>query len=134
MVDAIWDLVHGHGAEIINLSLGVFTDDDEVPLILRNAINKLADEGVIVVAAAGNHGRLPGFLANRSKRFRAWPAGIEGVIAVGVKPDDRVTPDGRDHVTPEGLWVDCAGPPTCVGRYLEGTVELLDQLPDYANF
>jgi Subtilase family len=84
------------GAAIINLSLGLQTDDDEPPIILEAAV-EVVREGwpdVLIVAAAGNFG----------DSRPCWPAAFKGVTAVA----------GLDHKlkpttwTSRGPWVDCS--------------------------
>jgi subtilase family protein len=57
--------------DIINLSLGGYTDHDEPPMAIEKAVSQL--KTTAVVAAAGN---------NTSER-RFWPAAFEDVLAVG---------------------------------------------------
>lgn len=57
------------GANILNLSLGSDVDNTA----LREAVRYALDRGVVVVAAAGNDGR----------NGLVYPAGYEGVVAVG---------------------------------------------------
>ena len=58
-----------HGARVINLSLRGSSDS----LTLRSAVRYATDQGIVVIAAAGNSGV--------SSRF--YPAGFDGVVAVG---------------------------------------------------
>lgn len=60
------------GADVINLSLAIGYS----PLV-EKAIHKALDQGVIVVASAGN------YPAGASKKAAKFPANIDGVIAVG---------------------------------------------------
>jgi len=62
-----------HRIDILNLSLGVTTKDDEPPLVLRRAIDRLPDD-VLVVAAAGNRAGTAGVSA-------VWPAALTDVAA-----------------------------------------------------
>lgn len=64
------------GVDVLNLSLGCFTDDNKEPLVLATALNRL-DPDIVVVAAAGNHA------ANVAKRRPIYPAAIPRVVAVG---------------------------------------------------
>lgn len=68
VIDAIDEAVL-RGADVINLSFGTDTDSTG----LKDAIERARKAGVVVVAAAGNHG-------SEAKRF---PAAYSGVIAVG---------------------------------------------------
>lgn len=63
------DFAVGHGAKVINLSLGGDFADET----LRRAIERAIGAGVVVVAAAGNDGR----------DGLSFPASMPGVIAVG---------------------------------------------------
>jgi hypothetical protein len=65
------------GPRVINLSLGGYSVDDELPVPLHNAISGLLSSGHVVVAAAGNAGGTP----YSTRKF--WPAAMAGVIAVG---------------------------------------------------
>jgi membrane-anchored mycosin MYCP len=62
------------GVQILNLSLGHFTDDDQEPLVMTTALNRL-DPDLVVVASAGNHG------GQGSRPL--WPAALPRVVAVG---------------------------------------------------
>jgi membrane-anchored mycosin MYCP len=64
--------------QVINLSLVMTSDDPLVDAAVRRAI----DAGVVVVAAAGNHGK-------DGDNIPTWPAAVPGVIAVAA-----VGPDG----------------------------------------
>lgn len=66
---------HRDGAEVINLSLGSQTVDDEAPPLMAQAVKTVKQESggaTVIVAAAGNYG-------NRTKVF---PAALDGVEAV----------------------------------------------------
>jgi hypothetical protein len=62
-------------AQVINLSLGCHTDDNQPPLVFQRALDKLGPD-VVVVAAAGN------FAPHQPVR-PVWPAALDGVVAVG---------------------------------------------------
>jgi len=64
--------------QVINLSLVMTSENDLVDAAVRRAIGA----GVVVVAAAGNHGE-------DGDNIKTWPAAIPGVIAVAA-----VGPDG----------------------------------------
>jgi hypothetical protein len=80
---------------IVNLSLGGYTDDDAGPLALGIALKALRREGVAVVAAAGNWGDPRPF----------WPAAFKQVLGVGA-----IEPNGhgwqRASYSDYGWWVD----------------------------
>ena len=59
--------------DIVNLSLGGYTDDDAAPLAIASALNAMRKQRSVVVAAAGN--------AGSSRPF--WPAAFKQVLAVG---------------------------------------------------
>jgi hypothetical protein len=102
---ALHDLVQAaHGQEtpldIVNLSFGGFTEDDQSPLGLGAVIGRLTANGVAVIAAAGNC---------KSER-PVWPAAENDVIGVAALVDD--APGAAQAVwTSYGKWVDacCAG-------------------------
>jgi membrane-anchored mycosin MYCP len=88
------------GVDVLNLSFGSYTEDNEPPLILATAIDRL-DPKVVVVAAAGNYhpvGEGDEDLRNRP----SWPAALDDVIAVGA-----VTRNGDlAPFSPDAPWVD----------------------------
>ena len=91
MVQAAMD-----GAAIINLSLGLQTDDHQPPIILEAAV-EVVREGwpdVLIVAAAGNFG----------DSHPCWPAAFKGVTAVAGL-DRKLKPTAW---TSRGPWVDCS--------------------------
>jgi thermitase len=66
---------HDDGAQIVNLSLGGRTVDDQPPPATADAVATVQREsggGTVIVAAAGNYG----------DRSRVWPAALAGVEAV----------------------------------------------------
>jgi membrane-anchored mycosin MYCP len=111
------------GVDILNLSFVSYTDDGEAPLVLATAINQL-DPGVLVVAAAGNHGFLDG-----EKSKPAFPAAITSVIAVGAAKSDSVA---AASFTPTGLWVDVLARGVDLNStYLKGGVQVWDDDKEY---
>ncbi len=93
------------GADIINLSLGVQTLDDQPLLAIEVALEIIhhAFSEVVVVAAAGNYGN----------RRPCFPAAQQGVVAVAaVKRDGTLA-----RWSSRGYWVDCAA----VGEDVEST-------------
>jgi hypothetical protein len=67
---------HADGAQIINLSLGGRTLDDQPPPATADAVATVVRESggrTVIVAAAGNYG----------DRSKVWPAALDGVEAVG---------------------------------------------------
>jgi hypothetical protein len=100
--------------DIVNLSLGVVTEDDEPPFVLRQALAKLAEArpGLLVVASAGNRASLP------DPPAAVWPAAQTGVVAVGA------TTEYGSHFSPRKLWVDATAPGVdVVSLYLSGEVD-----------
>ncbi len=90
-----------HGADIVNLSLGLSCTDSYPACsdpALNSAISDLVDAGVVIVAAAGNDGS--GHLA--------YPANHPSVVAVGASSYDAQRADyssfgsGLDLVAPTG--------------------------------
>src|SRR5215467_8244085 len=78
------------------------TYDDEPPLVLRKTVRALTGSGVVIVAAAGNHG---------SQEKKIWPAAFDEVVAVGAGA--RIP--GKDEFTvaefsPRQPWVDLLAP------------------------
>jgi hypothetical protein len=94
----------GSGVAVLNISFGAATDDDQAPLVLKRAVQVLNKDGVVVVAAAGNHG---------PSKKKIWPAALHEstayVIAVGAG-----TNDGGQFVSvkfsPKASWVELIAP------------------------
>lgn len=99
-------------AQLINLSLGCFTQDNLAPMPLANAIAARGPE-VVVVAAAGNAG------TNRP----SWPAALDKVVAVGavtVTSNGVVPADYANY----GPWVDASADGDRVSTYVDGSFEV----------
>ncbi len=135
--------------DILNLSLGCFTDDGRAPLVLERALSRLGPE-IVVVAAAGNHGSIEQDLQRHLEedpelhdryggqverpmvvsKAPMWPAAFDGVMAVGASkgPDTRV----RADFSPDLPWVRLIAPGVDqVSTYLDGKVEGLERdFPD----
>ena len=123
------------GVDVLNLSLGCFTEDGEPPLVLATAIDRL-DPDIVVVAAAGNHGDVAGTrigppppedgprrrLTVDDERRPNWPAALDDVIAVGAAEDD----GALARFTPRDVpWMDVVSNGVQVSStYLEGTVDV----------
>jgi membrane-anchored mycosin MYCP len=91
------------GVSVLNISFGAVTHDDQPPLVLRRTVQALTASGVVIVAAAGNHG---------PKQAKMWPAALKEVVAVGAGA--RV-PGKKDEFevakfSPERDWVDLLAP------------------------
>ena len=82
------------GVDIINVSL---TTDVDAP-VLRSAVRTAVEEGVLVVASAGNHG------ADGNPMM--YPAATTGVVGVAALDDTWSPPGFASH----GDWVDLAAP------------------------
>lgn len=91
-------------APVVNMSLGCYTDTNEPPVALAEAIRRLHANGVVVVAAAGNNGRDPDY---RGRRF--FPAAMCEVIGVGAYDSGAVPPVAADFSN-RGRWVDVWAP------------------------
>ncbi len=118
------------GVDVLNLSFVCFTDDNAPPLVLQRAIEKL-DSSVVVVAAAGNHGNAEGDTGPYEIGKRpAWPAALDGVVAVGALDGEQVAP-----FTPDAHWIDVLVPGTnLVSTYLDGPVDTGDAEPEGTPF
>jgi subtilisin family serine protease len=116
MVQAVRD-----GAQIINLSLGVQTIDDQPPVAIAAAldlINELTKGEVIVVAAAGNDGN----------RRPCWPAAFRSVVSVAGLTADLTATEWSNR----GFWITCSTVGEgLVSPYVKGTESHeLDRNPD----
>ena len=92
--------------DIVNLSLGGYTDHDHAPLAIACALQIMRRQRSIVVAAAGNDGLARPF----------WPAAFKQVLAAGAVEQR----SGHWHRAPfsnHGYWVDA----TARGVALEST-------------
>jgi hypothetical protein len=107
------DFARDNTVSILNLSLGCYTLDNEPPLLLQRAVDRLSSR-ILVVAAAGNH-RQPLF----SRPF--WPAALNDVVAVGA-----VDSAGElASFSPRSPWVDVTAPGvSLVSDFLTGEVQL----------
>ena len=85
------------GSDVVNLSLGGYTENDEPPLTLRELLATVPP-GVAIVAAAGNDAS--------SRPF--WPAAFNHVIGVGaVQVDPSSGAVQPAPFTNRGHWVNC---------------------------
>lgn len=89
------------GVQVINLSIECLTADNQPPLVLRTAIDRLSSD-VLVVAAAGNQGNTD------DARRPIWPAAFDDVVAVAAHDTARQVPPWSAH--PSLPWVDCLAP------------------------
>jgi hypothetical protein len=93
--------------DVINLSLGGYTDRDEPPLAIETAMRAIGTKTHTVVAAAGNNGS--------SRPF--WPAAFEDVLAVGAVETKGDGNWNRADYSSSGPWVDA----TARGTNLQST-------------
>ncbi|GAA3612003.1 S8 family peptidase [Microlunatus ginsengisoli] len=123
VAEAIARLTTGDDAvDVLNLSLGTYSTVGGPPLAIARAVERVAD-GVLVVAAAGNHGDLPGLVDGRTKDSACWPAAMHQVVAVGAVDGDGVRPPW----SPNAGWIACTAPGVAiVADYLQGVVTMSD--------
>jgi Subtilase family len=111
---------------VLSLSFCCFTDDNEPPLVLSRAVERIATETVIV-AAAGNHGGIePGEsdCTPSSPRSPMWPAAFDQVVAVGAHDDK----GKKAYFSPDAAWVNLtARGEDVVSLYLDCTVKFEDR-------
>jgi len=118
------------GLDVLNLSLGCFTEDGQPPLVLATAIDRL-DPELMVVAAAGNHGNVAETPPDEEedppitvgdRRRPSWPAALDDVIAVGAAQDSGGI---ADFTPPDVPWIDVLSNGVKVtSTFLDGEVEL----------
>jgi len=111
--------------DILNLSFACYTEDGQAPLALATAIDRL-DSGTVVVAAAGNHGDLE--LEEKwdedDRRKPAWPAALDGVVAVGAATTDGLP---ADFTPPNVHWIDAMAPGVkVVSTFVTASVNVAD--------
>ena len=92
--------------DIVNLSLGGYTENNAPPLAMEAALDAMAKRQTAVVAAAGNHAATRPF----------WPAAFEPVLAVGAVEEDAGS-WWRASYSNHGPWVDV----TARGTNLQST-------------
>jgi subtilisin family serine protease len=107
---------------VLNLSLGVATDDGKPPLVLERAIAQLTSD-MVVVAAAGNHGA-PALTTQQrdeahlpTKRGAAlFPAALDNVLAVGALHGAQVAEINPTGAGDSGTapWIDVFAPGVAV--------------------
>jgi Subtilase family len=114
------------GVAVINLSVGLCTEDGRAPLVLERAIAQLTPS-TIVVAAAGNHGSPD---VSEEKREEVglpargaplFPAALDNVLAVGALNGDVAADFNPCGAGGTGLapWIDvCAPGVDTVSSYL----------------
>ena len=93
---------------IVNLSLGGYTLTGRLSQVLRDALQRLVDAGVVIVAAAGNH----------DSDLPFQPAATRD-LTVSVGAVVRVAADwARSAYSNYGDWVDFSAPGQVTGPYL----------------
>ena len=92
--------------DVVNLSLGGYTDKDTAPLGITTAVQQMAQKNVAVVAAAGNN--------SSSRPF--WPAAYRPVLSVGAV-ESSAEKWTRASYSNYGAWVDA----TARGSNLQST-------------
>lgn len=106
------------GLDILNLSLGCFTEDNTTPLPLARAVELLTPQ-TIVVAAAGNYGAITRTDGTQPPPRPFWPAAMDNVLAVGADYEPG-TPADFSVTYP---WVNAYAPGVDVtSTYLHGKV------------
>jgi membrane-anchored mycosin MYCP len=97
------------GIHVLNLSFLCYSEDNQPPLVLSAAVDRI-DPDVVIVAAAGNHGALPDSEGNPrtddQTRKPAWPAALDDVVAVGAADEH----GDRADFSPDAPWVDLLAP------------------------
>lgn len=108
----------GSGLDILNLSLGCFTANDDPPLLLKHAVELLTPQ-IVVVAAAGNYRAVRYANGKVPKARPFWPAAFDEVVAVGAdETPGKVAPFSANYP-----WVDAYAPGVgVVSTYLDGKV------------
>jgi membrane-anchored mycosin MYCP len=91
----------GSGIQVLNLSLQCSPADQEPPLVLSRAIQRLGPQ-VQVVAAAGNHDAQN---PDDNPKTVYWPGAYDEVLAVTARDADNAIPDWSAPA--ELPWVDC---------------------------
>lgn len=107
----------GQDIDILNLSLGCVTADNQPPLLMQRALEKVTENrSLLVVAAAGNR-PADGY-------SHVWPAAATPVVAVGADKGGA----GLAPFSMKEPWVECTAPgvdvpgPFPVGSVLTGDV------------
>jgi membrane-anchored mycosin MYCP len=116
---------------VLNLSFGCATLDNQPPFVLRRAVERLSPV-MILVAAAGNHGGLPGeTVEGIPTNVPVWPAALDDVVAVGaLDRHGRVT-----SFTPDAQWIDLYAPGENVAStFLPGVLNSAERPNAYASW
>ncbi|MEV8443812.1 S8 family serine peptidase [Actinosynnema sp. NPDC051121] len=99
--------------QIVNISMGCFTQDDTASEPVRRAIAALPKE-VVVVASAGNQGTTR----------PSWPAALYGVVAVSAVAEERDGSRAPACYANHGHWVDACAVGNRTSTFLKGRWEL----------
>ena len=121
-----WDMVVelaeflDDGIDVLNLAIGTRAQDGLCPMIVQRAVERLSPH-MVIVAAAGNHGEIPGIRNGLARTSPTWPAALTGVVAVGA-----TTVDGLPATySPDLPWVTCTAlGDDVISTYLSGKVTL----------
>ena len=126
----VWDfasILAGYrdaGVAVLNLSVGLCTEDGKPPLVLERAVAQLTPS-MIVVAAAGNHGSAHPTDEQRkelpARGAPLFPAALDNVLAVGALDGDVAAEFNPCGAGGSGLapWIDvCAPGVNTVSSYL----------------
>lgn len=101
-INYIADLAESEGIKIV-ISMSIGGPEPNQPI--RDAIDHAIENGVIVVAAAGNNGEPMGYPANPNTWFLGWPGAYPEVICVGSSGWGMgVDESGNSKYTGTGEW------------------------------
>jgi Subtilase family len=111
----------GETLDVLNLSLGGYTLDDEPSPLLSDALARFGKHTVIVTAAGNNGSNRP-----------FWPAALKGCVAVGaLEPGCERRAEFSNH----GYWVDaCAVGADVIGPFLEEISETGERFDGFARW
>jgi subtilisin family serine protease len=99
--------------QIVNISMGCFTQDDVASEPVRRVVDALPRE-VVVVASAGNQG------TNRP----SWPAALPRVVAVAAIAEERDGSRSPACYSNHGHWVDACAVGNRTSTFLKGRWQL----------
>ncbi|QQQ74706.1 S8 family serine peptidase [Saccharothrix sp. 6-C] len=99
--------------QIVNISMGCFTQDDTASEPIRRALAALPRD-VVVVASAGNQGTTR----------PSWPAALPGVVAVSAIAEERDGSRSPACYSNHGYWVDACAVGNRTSTFLKGRWEL----------
>ena len=108
--------------QIISLSAGGTSEDGQTMLGLEGVVREIHKRGIVLVAAAGNHGN--------TNRF--FPAAFPGVVSVGALRQDR---NGKACFSNSGDWVSVYAPgERLVNAFASGRYRVKHQRRDTCRF